>query len=64
MSEVKVKYFFSLRTSYYFIIESIDPLYFVNNVVVYKALLIKKMCGKVVYKIFIVNVISMHLSAT
>ena len=33
---------FSLRTNYYFIIESIDTFYFVNNAVVYKALLVKK----------------------
>ena len=33
---------FSLWTNYYFIIESIDAFYFVNNAVVYKALLVKK----------------------
>ena len=42
----------------------IDAFYFVNNVVIYKALLVKEKGGKVVYKIFIVNVVSMHLSAT
>ena len=45
-------------------IESIDAFNFVNNVVVYKALLVKEKGGKVVYKIFVVNVVSMHLSAT
>ena len=55
---------FSLWTSYYFIIESVDAFYFVNNVVVYKALLAKEKGGKVVYKIFIVNVVSKHLSVT
>ena len=65
MSEVKVKYTcFSLSTNYYFIIESIDTFYFVNNLVVYKALLVKEKSGKVVYKVLIVDVVSMHLSAT
>ena len=65
MSEVKVKYTcFSLSTNYYFIIESIDTFYFVNNLSVYKALLVKEKSGKVVYKVLIVDVLSMHLSAT
>ena len=55
---------FSLWTSYYFIIEWIDTFYLVNNVVVYKALLMKEKGSKIVYKIFIVNVVSVHLSAT
>ena len=55
---------FSLWTDYYFIIESIDVFYFVNNFVVYKALLVQEKGSKVVYKIFIVNIVSMHLSAT
>ena len=38
--------------------------YFVNNVIVYKVLLVKGKGGKLVYKIFIVNVVSIHLSAT
>ena len=36
--------------------------FFVN--VVYQALLIQGRCEKLVYKIFIANVVSMHLSAT
>ena len=44
---------FSSLNNYYFIIESIDAFYFVNNIVVYKALLLKVKGGKVVYKIFI-----------
>ena len=55
---------FSFLTNYYFIIESIDAFYFVNNVVAYKVLLAKEKGSKVVYKIFGVNVVSMHLSAT
>ena len=54
---------FSLGTNYYFVIESIDAFYFVNNVVVYKVLLVQGKGGKLVYKTFIVNVVSMHLSA-
>ena len=41
--EVKIKFKFtcsSLWSNYYFVIESIHALYFVNNVVVYKAHLI------------------------
>ena len=41
--EVKVKLrftCFSLKTNYYFVIESIHAFYFINNVVVYKTLLI------------------------
>ena len=67
MREVKVKYylfFLGVWTSYYFVIESIGAFYFVNNVVAYKALLVKEKGGMVVYKIFIVNVGSMHFSAT
>ena len=64
MSEVKVKYYLLFFVNYYFIIESIDTFYFANNFVVYKALLVKEKGGKVVYKIFVVNVVSMHLSAT
>ena len=52
---------FSLWTNYYFLI---DAFYFVNNAIVYKAFLVKEKNGKVVYEIFIVNVVSMHLSAT
>ena len=52
---------FSLWTNYYFLI---DAFYFINNAIVYKAFLIKEKDGKVVYEIFIVNVVSMHLSAT
>ena len=79
LSEVKVKYylFFFVNQLLFFIIESIDAFYFVNNVV-YKDLLIKERGSKVVYKIFIVVVsrgskvvykifivvVSMHLSAT
>ena len=37
--------------------------YFVSNVVVYKGLLVQGKGGKLVYKILIVNVVSMHLSA-
>ena len=44
--------------------ESIDAFYSVSNVVVYKALLVKEKGGKVVQKVFIVNVVSMQLSAT
>ena len=51
-------------TNYYFVTESIDAFYFVNNVVVCKALLVKGKGGKLVYKIFIVNVVFMHLPAT
>ena len=36
----------------------------VNNVVVYKALLVEGKGGKLVYKVFIINTGSMHLSAT
>ena len=65
MSEVKVKYYcFSLRTNYFCIIESIDAFSFVNGVIAYKAFLVKEKGNKVVYKIFIANVVSMHLSAT
>ena len=53
--------YFSLWTNHYFIIESKDAFYFVNNVVVYKALLVKENGSKVVHKIFIVNVVSMHM---
>ena len=42
-------------------IESIDAFNFVNNVVVYKALLVKEKGDKLVYKIFILNIVSMHL---
>ena len=41
-----------------------NALYFVNDVVVYKALLAKEKGGKLVYKMSIVNVVSVHLSAT
>ena len=51
----------SLWTSYYFVIESIDSFYFVNHLVVYKAVLLQGKDGKLVYKIFIVNVVLMHL---
>ena len=51
---------FSLWTNCYFIIELIDTFYFVNNVVVYRAVLVKEKGGKVFYKIFIVNIVSMH----
>ena len=44
---------FSFLTNYHFIIESVNAFYFVNNVVNYKALLVKEKDGKVVYKIFI-----------
>ena len=54
---------FSMWTNY-FITESIDAFSFVDNVVIYKALLVKEKSGKVVYKIFIINIVSMHLSAT
>ena len=40
-----------------------DVFHFVNNVV-YRALLMKEKGGKVVYKILIVNVVSIHLPAT
>ena len=50
----------SLWTNYYFVIESIDSFYFVNHLV-YKALLLQGKDGKLVYKIFIVNVVLMHL---
>ena len=41
LSEVKVNtYLFFFITNYYLVIELIDALYFVNNVVVYKALLV------------------------
>ena len=43
-------------------IESVDAFYFVNNNVVYKALLASGKGVKLVYKISIVNVASMHLS--
>ena len=55
---------FSLRTNYFCIIESIDAFSFVNGVIAYKAFLVKEKGNKVVYKIFIANVVSMHLSAT
>ena len=54
----------SLWTNYYFVIESIDAFYFVNNAVAYKALLVQRKGGKLVCRIFIVNVVSIHLSAT
>ena len=44
---------FSLLTNYHFITESVNAFHFVNNVVNYKALLVKEKDGKVVYKIFI-----------
>ena len=47
---------FSLWTNYYHVIESIDKFYFVNNVVVYKAVLVQGKGGKLVYEMFIVNV--------
>ena len=45
-------------------IESIDAFYFVNNNVVYKALLVSGKGFKLVYKISVANVVSMHLSET
>ena len=57
-------YLFFFVNQLNFIIESIDAFYFVNNGVVHKALLVKEKGGNVVYKLFIVNVVSMHLSAT
>ena len=44
-------------------IESIRAFFF-NNVAVYKALLVKGKGGKLVYNIFIVNVVSIHLPAS
>ena len=54
---------FSLWTNYYFVIESIHIFYFINNIV-YEVLLVQVKGGKLVYKIFTVAVLSMHLSAT
>ena len=63
--EFKVNiYFFFFVNRLLFKIESIHAFYFVNDVAVYKALLVKVKGGKLFYKLFIVNVISMHLSAT
>ena len=39
LSEVKVN-FYLFFFDYYFVIETIDAFYFVNNVVIYKALLV------------------------
>ena len=55
--EVKVELtftYFSWWTNYYFVIKSIQAFYFVNNVVVYKALLVQWNDVKLVYKIFII----------
>ena len=65
--EVKIKLrftSFSLWTKYHFLIESIHPFYFVNNVVFYKDPLVWEKSGKHVYKIFIVKILSTHLSTT
>ena len=51
----------SLRINYYFLIESIDTFYFVNNAVVYKAYLVQGKGGKLVYKILIVNLYIWYL---
>ena len=63
--EIKAKiYFFSWKTNYYFVIGSyIHAFYFVNNVAAYKALLLEGKGGKLVYKMFIVKAVSMHLLA-
>lgn len=45
-------------------IESIHVFCFVGNVVVYKAHLLQGKGGKLVYKILIINAVSMRLSAT
>ena len=49
--------YFVIAPNHYFVIESIHAFYFINNIVLYKV-------SKLVYRIFIVNVVSMHLSAT
>ena len=51
--KLRLKLSITLLTNYHFIIESVNAFYFVNNVVNYKALLVKEKDGKVVYKIFI-----------
>ena len=55
--------FTSFTCFYYFVIDSIDAFYFVN-VVVYKALMVKGKVGKLVYKIFIANLVPLHFSGT
>ena len=62
--KVKLKFtYFSLETNHYIVIESIHALFFVNNVVFLKLFWYKERVVSLC-KIFRVNLVSIHLSAT
>ena len=65
LTEVKLTFNgFLLYSNHYFVVDSIHWFYFFNNVVVCKALLLKGNGGRLVCKIFVTKIVSMHLSAT
>ena len=65
LTEVKLTFNgFLLYSNHYFVVDSIHGFYFFNNVVVCKALLLKGNGGRLVCKIFVTKIVSMHLSAT